>query len=190
MREKRFETGLSHLRAYVEQQGDGHVPRSWVCPDCGFALGSWVAHKRAAIRASRASLSPERIAQLHDAGFETSSPRGVRGPTSLHQQQWDQGLNHLRAYVTAQGNADVPRRYVTAEGFPLGMWVQSRRKELRAGKLTAPDRLAALSTLGFLDHSDRRGGFAAHASTASISGLQHLENPAEKVETNTDADPA
>ena len=128
MREKRFETGLSHLRTYVEHHGNGHVPRSWVCPDCGFALGSWVAHKRAAIRAGNTSLGPERIAQLHAAGFETTSPRGVRGPTSLHQQQWDHGLNQLRAYVAIHGNADVPRRHVTEDGFALGMWVQSRRK--------------------------------------------------------------
>lgn len=172
MREKRFETGLAHLRAYVDQRGDGHVPRSWVCPDCGFALGSWVAHKRAAIRAGNTSLSPEQIARLRAAGFETSSRRGVRGPTSLHQQQWDHGLDHLRAYVAAHGDADVPRRHVTEDGFALGMWVQSRRKELRAGKLTAPDRLEVLSKLGFMVHSDLRGGFAApgRKTAAETSG--------------------
>ena len=177
MREKRFETGLSHLRTYVEHHVNGHVPRSWVCPDCGFALGSWVAHKRAAIRAGNTSLGPERIAQLHAAGFETTSPRGVRGPTSLHQQQWDHGLNHLRAYVATHGNADVPRRHVTEDGFALGMWVQSRRKELRAGKLTAPDRLEALFKLGFMEHSDRRGGFAAPGrNTAAETGGEAVGN--------------
>lgn len=185
MREKRFETGLEHLRVYVAEHGDGHVPRSWVCPDCGFALGSWVAHKRAAIRAGSTTLTPDRITQLRDAGFETSSPRGVRGPTSLHQQQWEQGLNHLRTYVAAHGNADVPRRHVTPDDFPLGMWVQSRRKELRAGKLTDPDRLKALAELGFIDCSARRGGFAA----ASNSGLKHLEKPVATVNSRTDAKP-
>ncbi|MDX5962673.1 helicase associated domain-containing protein [Rhodococcus opacus] len=190
MREKRFDQGLSHLRVYIAQHGDGHVPRSWICPDCGFALGSWVAHKRSALRTGSAALTPERVARLHDAGFETTSPRGARGPTSLHQQQWEQGLDHLRAYVAAKGHADVPRRHVTEDGFPLGMWVQSRRKELRAGNLTDPDRLGALLELGFIDHSDRRGGFAAPTIQPSRSGLQHLDNPSEKVDTYTDADPA
>jgi len=167
MREKRFETGLAHLRVYVAEHGDGHVPRSWVCPDCGFALGSWVAHKRAAIRAGSTTLTLDRLTQLNDAGFEARSPRGVRGPTSLHQQQWGQGLDRIRTYVAAHGNADVPRRHVTEDGFALGMWVQSRRKELRAGKLTASDRLEALSKLGFMEHSDRRGGFAAPGRNAA-----------------------
>ncbi|WP_072815494.1 helicase associated domain-containing protein [Rhodococcus zopfii] len=185
MREERFETGLAHLRTYVDQRGDGHVPRSWVCPDCGFALGSWVAHKRTALRSGNAALTPERLARLRAAGFETTSRRGVRGPTSLHQQQWEHGLDHLRTYVAAHGDADVPRRHVTGDGFALGMWVQSRRKELRSGKLTDPDRLNALSKLGFIAHSDRRGGFAA----APNADLQHLEKAVATVDSRTDTKP-
>ncbi|UZF48266.1 helicase associated domain-containing protein [Rhodococcus rhodochrous] len=76
--------------------------------------------------------------RFHAAGFETTGLGGVRGPTSLGQPQWGHGLNHLQTHVATHGNADVPRRHVTEDGFALGMWVQSGRKELRAGKLTAP----------------------------------------------------
>ena len=157
----RFERGLSHLRVYVDQHGDGHVPRSWICPGCGFPLGRWVSQRRTAMREQNPSLTPERFTALRDAGFEPEpAPRGGRGPTNLHQQQWERGLGHLRDYVTEHGHADVPRRYTAADDFPLGMWVQSRRKELRAGTLTDPARLEALSALGFVEQSDRRGGFS------------------------------
>lgn len=169
MREKRFEQGLSHLRDYVQQHGNGHVPRSWECPQCGFPLGRWTSQKRTALRADSPALTPERRRALREAGFETDSPRGGRGRTNLHQQQWDRGLAHLRAYVTGHGDADVPRRFTTTDGFPLGMWVQSRRKELRAGKITDPDRLAALAALRFVDKSRRSGGFAT-PSTATSEG--------------------
>lgn len=160
MREKRFEQGLSHLRDYVQQHGNGHVPRSWECPRCGFPLGRWTSQKRTAVRDGSPAMTPQRLQALRDAGFETDSPRGGRGPTNLHLQQWDRGLEHLRAYVAEHQDADVPRRFTTSDGFALGMWVQSRRKELRGGKLTDPARLAALTALGFVEQSRRSGGFA------------------------------
>ncbi len=128
---------------------------------------------------------PERLARLRAAGFETTSRRGVRGPTSLHQQQWEHGLDHLRTYVAAHGDADVPRRHVTGDGFALGMWVQSRRKELRSGKLTDPDRLNALSKLG---SSPIRTAAAASLQPPNAD-LQHLEKAVATVDSRTDTKP-
>ncbi|MDH6284609.1 helicase associated domain-containing protein [Prescottella agglutinans] len=159
--DERFAVGVAQLRAYVDEHGNGQVPRSFVSPD-GFRLGRWVAIKRAAIRDGKKAMTPERIAELTAAGFVLDPERVFRGPTELHKQQWETGLAHLRAYIAAHGDADVPRRYVTPDGFQLGMWVQTRRKVYRAGRCASQARVDQLNEIGFVWTSGRRGGFGTH----------------------------
>lgn len=54
-----------------------------------------------------------------------------------------------RAYIAQEGHANVPRRYVTDDGVTLGNWVATRRRDCRAGKLTAA-RIAELNALGMV----------------------------------------
>ena len=61
--------------------------------------------------------------------------RGVGG-VLLEQlvDPWDVCFGLLKAYKEAEGGCDVPKRYVTAEGFNLGAWVGTQRQKGK-GKL-------------------------------------------------------
>ncbi|GBF17391.1 helicase associated domain protein [Rhodococcus sp. Br-6] len=179
--EQRFTDGVAHLRMYVTEHGHGQVPRSYVSAD-GFRLGRWIAVKRAAIRSNNPAMTPERVAVLLAAGFVLDAQPRPHGPTSLHRRQWDTGLAHLAAYAAEHGHADVPRRYTNRDGFALGMWVQTRRKEYRAGRLTDSDRIATLNQLGFVWESGRRGGFTTSRPQPDPAPTVESETPEEDLE--------
>src|SRR3954454_12209574 len=50
---------------------------------------------------------------------------------------WAYGLGVLEAFVARKGNARVPSKFRTDDGYPLGTWVENRRRERRDGRLTA-----------------------------------------------------
>ena len=56
---------------------------------------------------------------------------------------WDEGLGRLKAYVDEHGDACVPQKYETQDGFRLGSWVGARRHEYNSGSL-AQERIVAL----------------------------------------------
>jgi len=63
--------------------------------------------------------------------------------------RYETGLAHLRAYITRESHANVPRSDVADDGFRLGTWVITRRSERKAGTLT-PVRIAELDALGMV----------------------------------------
>jgi len=131
-----YRTGLNHLRAYTAAQGHANVPDSHVAND-GFTLGVWVLRRRKDRKIGR--LSTAKIAELNALGM-VWDPRDVSYQT---------GVDHLRAYTAVPGHADVPRKFVTDDGFKLGAWVGSRRQDRRYGKLSG-ERIAELNALGMV----------------------------------------
>jgi len=132
-----YRTGVNYLRAYIAQEGHANVPRKYVTDD-GVTLGRWVSKRRSDRRIG--CLAAARIAELDALGV-------VWG--SSHTDSYRTGVNYLRAYIAQEGHANVPRRYVTDDGVTLGNWVATRRRDCRAGKLTAA-RIAELNALGMV----------------------------------------
>src|SRR5262249_48853012 len=61
--------------------------------------------------------------------------------------QWDEGFEHLTAFVKEHGHCRVLANYKSPDGYPLGTWVSSRRA--RQDKISAV-RKARLDALGFV----------------------------------------
>ena len=129
-----FERGLEALRAYVTDNGDADVPKHYRSPD-GFRLGAWLRSRRQDYKVGR--LTPERVCRLEAIGVVWEQ----------HEAAFKHGLDALRAYVTEHGDADVLCSYTTPDGFRLGSWLSTRRKDYKAGKL-ALDRIRQLEELG------------------------------------------
>jgi hypothetical protein len=128
--------GLGALEAFVAAHGHARVSPTHRTQD-GFALGSWVSDRRRDRR--RGLLTGERIAVLDAVGF-------VWDPWA---EDFARGLAALKEFVVAHGHARVPQKHRTEDGFALGSWVSSRRRDGTQGRLTA-DRIAALDALGFV----------------------------------------
>jgi len=132
-----YQAGLVCLQAFATREGFAAVPARFVTGD-GFRLGYWVRRRRVDYRSGK--LTAARIAELNALGMVWGTP---------HTDSYRTGVNYLRAYIAQEGHANVPRRYVTDDGVTLGNWVATRRRDCRAGKLTAA-RIAELNALGMV----------------------------------------
>jgi superfamily II DNA or RNA helicase len=130
-----WEEGYSYFREFAEQNGDANVPARYETAD-GFALGKWVNHQRTAW--DNGDLDPERERRLEELGWI---------PDVL-VAQWEEGYSYFREFVEQHGDANVPARYETADGYLLGSWVSNQRTRHRQGKLDR-ERERRLGELGW-----------------------------------------
>jgi superfamily II DNA or RNA helicase len=149
-----YRTGVNHFRSYIAAEGHANVPLKFVTDD-GFTLGAWVATRRRERRAG--TLSTARIAELNALGM-------VWDP---HDAGYQIGVNHLRSYIAAEGNANVPVNHVADDGFRLGGWAASRREERRTETLSAK-RIDELSALGVVWSSSREANY--------LTGVNHFRS--------------
>jgi len=126
--------GFERLQAYVDREGHARVLLNYK-DETGFKLGSWVATRRTEY--NRGDLTSDRIEALD------ALPGWVWDPL---EKQFQEGLQHMRAYMAQTGRARVPNNYKDETGFNLGSWATSRRMEHRQGNLTS-DRIEELAAL-------------------------------------------
>jgi len=131
-----WQQGLTALEEFVRSHGHARVPRSYAT-ETGRRLGSWCDNRRQ--ERKHAKLATERIGALDALGF-------VWDPL---EDDWQQGLNALEAFVRRHGHARVPRSYATEIGRRLGRWCSHQRLKRSRGELAA-ERIAALDALGFV----------------------------------------
>jgi hypothetical protein len=131
-----WEIGFAHLEAFVVDKGHARVPQDFKTAD-GYPLGAWVGSQRAAHR--DATLMADRAALLE--AFVVSG-----WTWAARADQWEKGFAHLEAFVADTGDARVPAKFKTADGYPLGAWVSKQRRRRSAGELGA-ERVARLEAL-------------------------------------------
>jgi hypothetical protein len=159
--ESKWEEGFQHLRNFAEAHGNVRVPIGYEVD--GFKLRDWLTNNKAKFD----KLSPDRQRRLKSLpGWEYFS----------HNARWEAGFQRLLDYVQENGTAAVPRPYVV-EGYPLGVWVMTKRQEFKKGTLS-PERKQLLEELP---------GWAEDAQAAKWDeGFRHLIN---YVKENSHASP-
>ena len=88
------------------------MPRGHLTAD-GFDLGRWVSKQREMPERR----SPEQIARLGRLGFIWDALAA----------RWEEGFQHLQAYMNAQGHCLVPAGHVSEDGYRLDLWVGDQR---------------------------------------------------------------
>ena len=131
--QEKWNEGFKHLQKYFEREGHSNVPQEYKTG--GFALGAWV-HSRSK-GGNKNRLSKERLEQLKSVNFSFDAL----------QEKWNEGFKHLQKYFKREGHSYVPTIYKT-DGFPLGTWIQSRRKENNKNKLSK-EKLKQLKSVNF-----------------------------------------
>ena len=61
---------------------------------------------------------------------------------------WSIGFKYLQKYFEREGHSNVPHRYQTDDGYPLGTWVNTQRTQSNQNKLSK-ERLEKLKTVNF-----------------------------------------
>jgi superfamily II DNA or RNA helicase len=130
----RWEAGLAVCLAWRVEHGSLATVRQDAVFN-GFNLGWWLSQKRQDRKKNR--LSEDRIAVLDGLGFVWVD------------EWWEEGLAACRAWSEAHGSLATVAQNAVFEGFTLGWWLQSRRKEKKQGRLS-DDRIDALEELGIV----------------------------------------
>ena len=126
-----WEQGFKYLQQYVAENGDALVPKSFKTPD-GYSLGAWVGEQRKKIK----TLSKERRERLE----------ALNGWVwDLLSSQWEEGFKYLQEFVAENGDALVPNRFRTTDGYNLGAWVNTQKINIETIFQDRRERLEALS---------------------------------------------
>lgn len=88
---------------------------------------------------------------------------------------WELMYHYAKRYVEENGDLEVPRRYVTGEGYSLGAWVQTQRL-VRAGKthgLLSDAQVKLLDDIGMRWESARDVSWEKHYAAAEQYYADH-----------------
>jgi len=141
-------TSFERLRRYVEQEGHACVPAKYTTED-GYKLGTWVIDQRYEYKKGRLSLEQqEALEQL--PGWVWNAQKGRhKGMNKDLSESWLESLKRLREYVGHEGNARVPSKYISEDGYRLGTWVRDQRYEYKKGRLSVEQRDALMQLSGW-----------------------------------------
>ena len=121
---------IKRLREYVAIHGDALVPQNYLTSD-GFKLGYAVGM----FRQRRERLPKYQVEQLES----------LKGWCwDKYDAQWNSSFDELLRFFNANGTALVPSKYVAPNGFHLGRWTTTQRKN--KDQLTQ-DRVERLESL-------------------------------------------
>ena len=176
-----WEACFQEAEAYYVRHGDLKIPKRYIT-EGGIALGSWLATQRR-VRAGTVpgSLSEEQIGRLDRLGMEWGSRTG---------RAWETGYRELEKYHEEHGHVDVPSRYMTEDGYPLGRFVANQRAAWRNGRAGAAQGGRTLSAeherrldaLGFVWEKAQQGwGRYYGAAKAYYEREGHLDIPVRYV---------
>ena len=112
-----WEEKFKELERYKEENGHVDVPG-----DYG-ALGYWVSQLR--VRQPKG----ERRERLDNLGFEWDG-RVVRS-----RNAWREGVKHCKDYFTAHGNLKIPRGFICEDGYKLGNFIITSKRNGRLDEL-------------------------------------------------------
>ncbi|MCM1508410.1 MAG: Helicase associated domain protein [Ruminococcus flavefaciens] len=97
-------------------------------------LSDWLVKQRKKYR--EGTLSQERIDKLNTIGMKWG-----------FDDIWEQHFEAARTYFEKHGDLDVPAKYVTDDGFPLGSWCRIIRKSYQ-DKLLSDEKIKRLEQIG------------------------------------------
>ncbi len=121
-----FAAGLRGLRTFARREGHARVP--FAHREDGFALGRWVAGRRASYRAGRLADSQVRALERVRGWLWSPMARGFSERVEL-----------LRLFIKRRGHSGIPRR-LRFRGLPLGDWVCRVRTRYRRRRLSTARR--------------------------------------------------
>lgn len=112
--ERLWEDGFNKAKTYYERNGslesgyDGYDEIKY-----------WVIHQRQNYRNN--ALPAERVEKLNSIGIVWDA--------------WQESYEYAKAYFDIYGNLDIPANYMTDDGFALGIWYRTNRKQYIDGTM-------------------------------------------------------
>lgn len=120
--DSQWEKGYEHAMEYFKTHGDLLVPNKYKSDD-GFPLGTWITARRGGYMGygSWAKPTEAQIGRLEAIGMVWD----------VEEYFWMKNYNLAKAFYRKNGHLKIPKRYITAEGEALGIWIQRQRQMYR-----------------------------------------------------------
>ena len=127
----KWDEAVRELQKYHDKYGNLDIKARYVTED-GWALGKWVSNLRIKVKkyGLEQTLTEEQQSQLEALGMIWDKSK----------ENWDRYFEVAETYYRENGNLDVPVKYTTEDGIPLGRWLSNLRHQL-----LVRDRQSALS---------------------------------------------
>lgn len=181
-----WELCFQEAEKYRAEHGNLKIPKRYVT-ESGIALGSWLlTQKRVRAGNVPGKLTKEQIMRLDGLGMEWESRVG---------KAWETGYRELLDFYEENGHVDVPCRYVTEDGYPLGKFVSNQRtawrnsqrteeagKTVPGGRTLTAERKRKLDALGFIWNKSEQGWARYYAAAKAFYEREgHLDVPVKYV---------
>ncbi len=131
----RWERMFAAVVSFRDEYRHVDIPRSF-CRGAGASLGAWVHRQRSL--AAAGELPADRRERLEAVGMRWSLSERTTG------------IAAFAAFQCTEGHGLVPHVFTTADGFPLGTWVQSRRRQWAKDPVNTVRLWPELVDLGFV----------------------------------------
>ena len=127
----KWDEAVRELQKYYDKYGNLDIKARYVTED-GWALGKWVSNLRIKVKkyGLEQTLTEEQQSQLEALGMIWDKSK----------ENWDRYFEAAETYYREKGHLDVPVKYTTEDGIPLGRWLSNLRHQL-----LVRDRQSALS---------------------------------------------
>ena len=131
---------LEELKSYRNTYGNLDIKAKYVSPT-GFRLGSWINNMRFKVKkyGIEQALTEEQKKALEELGMIWDH----------NKQKWEEYYSAAKAYYKEYGNLEVPAKYVTADGIPLGRWLSN---QTNSHSMT-DEQLQRLQSIGYRPES-------------------------------------
>lgn len=131
---------LEELKSYRNTYGNLDIKAKYVSPT-GFRLGSWINNMRFKVKkyGIEQALTDEQRKALEELGMIWDH----------NKQKWEEYYSAAKAYYKEYGNLEVPAKYVTADGIPLGRWLSN---QTNSHSMT-DEQLQRLQSIGYRSES-------------------------------------
>lgn len=147
--EDKWEKTFPILQQFVDREGHSRVPVKYRTDD-GIPLGLWVSRQRD--RFARGILVDDRVRRLEALpgwvwNAHPDNQRRAAPKSDSHSVQWRKGFTSLQEFSKREGHARVLKKFRTAEGFALGIWVAVQRQKKSDGRLSSLSQQEQLESL-------------------------------------------
>lgn len=143
-KDQSWNEALRELQAYYEEHGNLDVKARYVT-EKGFRLGRWVCNLRTKVKNKGLdqALTKEQQGELEKLGMIWDR----------NGEKWEEYFREAQRYYLEHGDLEVPVKYVTENGVPLGRWlaeIGSQFGEKNACRSSLEERqLERLREIGF-----------------------------------------
>lgn len=131
---------LEELKSYRNTYGNLDIKAKYVSPT-GFRLGSWINNMRFKVKnyGLEQALTDEQRKALEELGMIWDH----------NKQKWEEYYSAAKSYYKEHGNLEVPAKYITADGIPLGRWLSNQANS----RSMTDEQLQRLQSIGYMSES-------------------------------------